>query len=79
MSWDASEKPFRGDKSYLGAKSLRVYFDEAAASKIFIEFIALIIRCRMYTGIKDAVKEMDSKPDYMNVPAAIRELEKIDK
>ena len=32
----------------------------------------------MYTGIKDAVKEMDNKPNYMNVPAAIRELEKIE-
>ena len=77
-SRDASEKLFRGDKSYLGDKSLRVYSDEAAASKIFIEFIALIIRCRMYTSIKDAVKEMDNKPNYMNVPAAIRELEKIE-
>ena len=77
-SRDASEKLFRGDKSYLGDKSLRVYSDEAAASKIFIEFIALIIRCRMYTGLKDAVKEMEHKPNYMNVPAAIRELEKIE-
>lgn len=77
-SRDASEKLFRGDKSYLGDKSLRVYSDESAASKIFIEFIALIIRCKMYTGLKDAVKEMETRPNYMNVPAAIRELEKIE-
>lgn len=77
-SRDASEKLFRGDKSYLGDKSLRVYSDEAAASKIFIEFIALIIRCKMYTALKDAVKDMENKPNYMNVPAAIRELEKIE-
>ena len=43
-SRDASEKLFRGDKSYLGNKCLRVYSDESAASKIFIEFIALIVR-----------------------------------
>ena len=77
-SRDASEKLFRGDKTYLGDRSLRVYSDESAASKIFIEFVALIIRCRMYTCLKDAAKESESKQNYMNVPAAIRELEKIE-
>jgi transposase len=77
-SRDASEKLFRGDKSYLGNRSLRVYTDEAAASKIFIEFVALIVRSRMYTDIKDEAQNMDSVPNYMNVPAAIRELEKIE-
>ena len=38
-SRDASEKLFRGDKSYLGDKSLRIYGDSSADSKIFIEFI----------------------------------------
>mgnify|MGYP001139160913 CR=1 FL=1 len=37
---DVSEKLFRGDKSYPGDKSLRVYGDLAAESKIFIEFLA---------------------------------------
>lgn len=77
-SRDASEKLFRGDKSYLGDKSLRVYSDESASSKIFIEFIALIIRCSMYTHLKDATKKLDQKPNYMTVPAAIGELEKIE-
>ena len=77
-SRDASEKLFRGDKSYLGDKSLRVYSEESATAKIFIEFVALIIRCRMYCALKDAVKEMETKPNYMTVPAAIRELEKIE-
>lgn len=43
-SRDTSEKLFRGDKSYLGDKSLRIYGDTSAESKIFIEFLALIIR-----------------------------------
>lgn len=60
------------------ARSLRVYSDESAASKIFIEFVALIIRCRMYTCPKVAVKEMEKKQNYMNISAAIRELEKIE-
>ena len=77
-SRDASEKLFRGDKSYLGNKSLRVHSDESAAAKIFIEFIALIVRNRMYTCLKDEMMKNDSKANYMTVPAAIRELEKIE-
>ena len=77
-SRDASEKLFRGDKSYLGNKSLRVYSDESASSKIFIEFIALIIRSKIYTALKEEMKNLDKKPDYMTVPAAIKELQKIE-
>ncbi len=77
-SRDASEKLFRGDKSYLGNKSLRVYSDESASSKIFIEFIALIIRSKIYTALNEEMKNLDKKPDYMTVPAAIKELQKIE-
>lgn len=77
-SRDASEKLFRGDKSYLGNKSLRVQSDEAAGAKILIEFIALIVRCRIYTLLKDEMDRLKKSPNYMTVPAAIRELEKIE-
>ena len=77
-SRDASEKLFSGDKSYLGNRSLRVQSDEAAAGKIFTEFIALIVRCRMYTLLKDELEKLETKPNYMTVPAAVRELEKIE-
>lgn len=77
-SRDESEKLFRGDKSYLGDKSLRVFSDNAADAKIFIEFVALIVRNRIYTLLRDKVKTMDSRPNYMTVPAALRELEKIE-
>lgn len=77
-SRDSSEKLFRGDKSYLGDKSLRIYGDSAAESKIFIEFIALIIRNKIYTCLKDELQKMENRPNYMTVPAAIRELEKIE-
>ena len=53
-SRDASEKLFRGDKSYLGNRSLRVHSTESAEAKIFIELVALIIRNRIYTLLKDA-------------------------
>lgn len=77
-SRDVSEKLFRGDKSYLGNKSLRVQSDEAASAKIFTEFIALIIRCRMYTRLEDEMEKIDKKPNFMTVPAAIRELDKLE-
>ena len=75
---DASEKLFRADKSYLGNGVLRVASQEAADNKIFIGFLALIIRCRIYTALKDKVSTMAKKPNYFTVPAAIRELEKIE-
>lgn len=77
-SRDASEKLFRGDKSYLGNKSLRVASHESAVAKIFIEFVALIVRCKIYTQLKAMMKEMPKKPNYMTVPAALKELEKIE-
>lgn len=77
-SRDASEKLFRGDKSYLGNKSLRVYSDESASAKIFIEFVALIIRSKIYTSLKDEVLKNDRKANYRTVPAALKELDKIE-
>jgi transposase len=44
---DASEKLFRGDKTYLGNQSMRVYSNESMEAKIFVEFVALIIRNRI--------------------------------
>lgn len=77
-SRDGSEKLFRGDKSYLGNKSIRVQTDEAAKTKIFIEFVALIIRNKIYTCLHEEMKKNDKRRNYMTVPAAMRELEKIE-
>lgn len=76
-SRDASEKLFRADKSYLGNKSMRVGSDAALSTKIFIQFLALILRSRIYTALKDKCESMLKKPNYMTVPAALKELEKI--
>ena len=75
---DASEKLFLSDKTFLGNHALRSSTEESAASKIFIEFVALIIRNRMYNHLRDAMKKMAKKPNYMTVPAAVRELDKIE-
>ena len=77
-SRDASEKLFRGDKSYLGGRSIRTCHDEPTYSKIFIEFVALIIRNKNYTCLTDRMKEIHKKKNYMTVPAALKELDKIE-
>jgi transposase len=75
---DVSEKLFRGDKSYLGNGCYRVQTDESLRAKIFIEFVALIIRNKIYTCLKAVEGKNQKKQKYMNVVAAIKELEKIE-
>lgn len=77
-SRDTSEKLFRADKTFLGNRSARVHSSESLDGKMLVSFVALIIRNRFYTKIKDVLTKMDSVPNYMNVPAAIKELEKIE-
>ena len=77
-SRDGSEKLFRGDKSYLGARTERTYSNESTDAKIFIEFVAMIIRSKIYTCLKDENEKLDYKKNYMTVPAALKELEKIE-
>lgn len=77
-SRDGSEKLFRGDKSYLGARSERVYSNESMDTKIFIEFVATIIRSKIYTCLKDEMDRQEHRRNFMTVPAAIKELEKIE-
>ena len=77
-SRDSSEKLFRGDKSYLGDKAERVYGSESIDTKVFIEFVALIIRNRIYNCLKEEMLKNDKKLNFMTVPAALRELDKIE-
>ena len=77
-SRDASEKLFRGDKSYLGNKSIRNSTNESVSSKIFVEFIALIVRQRIYSLLRKHKDRLGKNPNYMTVPATLRELEKIE-
>lgn len=76
-SRDASEKLFRSDKSYLGNRSMRIDSKESLAAKVFVQFIALIMRSRIYSALKEKCENMQKRPNYMTVPAALKELEKI--
>ncbi len=75
---DASEKLFRADKTFLGARSERTHSNENTRSKIFVEFVALIIRNRIFTLLREAVLNNNIKDNYMTVPAAVKELDKIE-
>lgn len=48
------------------------------AAKIFIEFVALIVRNRIYNLLKETLLRLETRVNYMTVPAALRELEKIE-
>lgn len=75
---DVSEKLFSADKSFIGSRSVRTCSNEALSAKLFIEFITLIVRNRIYNLLKETMINLDARPNYMTVPAAIRELEKIE-
>lgn len=45
---------------------------------LVIKFIALIIRSKIYTTLMDEMIRIGSKPNFMTVPAAIKELNKIE-
>ena len=77
-SRDASEKLFAADKTFLGNKSMRAYTNEGVEGRIFTQFIALIIRNKIYTALQEESEKFEKKQNYMTVPAAIKELEKIE-
>ncbi len=77
-SRDESEKLFRADKTFLGNGAFRNSTDEAIGAKSLIEFAALIVRNKIFTYLDNAVEEGTNRQNYMTVPAAIKELEKIE-
>ena len=75
---DISEKLFQADKTFLGSNSMRIHSAEALSAKLFVEFIALIVRNRIYNLLKETMLRLETKTHYLTVPNAIRELEKIE-
>ena len=75
---DISEKLFQADKTFIGSDSMRVHTSRAISAKIFVEFVALIVRNRIYNLLKETMMRLDSRQTYLTVPKAVRELEKIE-
>ena len=68
----------KSDKSFIGSKSECVQSSQSVSAKIFIEFVALIVRNCIYNLLKEQMLRMESRNKFMTVPTAIRELEKIE-
>ena len=75
---DISEKLFSADKTFLGSNSMRIHSSTAMSAKIFVEFVALIVRNRIYNLLKQTMLRIEGKQNYLTVPKALRELEKIE-
>lgn len=71
---DAVEKIFRMEKSYLGFDVFRVHSTAKLESKVFISFIALIIRNEIYQSLKSLYKK--NRKEY-TVPKVLREFERL--
>ena len=62
----------------LHQRSSHFAHNETEDARIFVEFVTLIVRNRIYHQLIEQEKKNDKKENYMTVPAAIRELEKIE-
>lgn len=75
---DISEKLFRSDKTFLGSNSMRTHTSQALSAKMLAEFVALIVHNRIYNLLKETMQRLQTRAKYMNVPKAVRKLEKIE-
>lgn len=71
---DAVEKVFRMEKSYLGCDVFRVHSNEKLESKVFVSFIALILRNALYQSLKPLIKK--NRKEY-TVTSVIRKLNRL--
>lgn len=71
---DAVEKVFRMEKTHLGNDVFRVHTDDQLESKVFVSFIALIIRNEIYKSLKPLYQK--NRKEY-TVPKVIREYERL--
>lgn len=76
-SRDSSEKLFCSCKTFIGSHCYRGHSNEALFGKMFIEFIALILRNRIYSLLKEEIIRPGKRCEFLNVPSAMRELSKI--
>ena len=71
---DVVEKIFRMDKSYLGNDVFRVHDNEKLEGKMFVSFVALVIRSAIQQKLKPLYKK--NRKEY-TVPMALRQHERL--
>jgi hypothetical protein len=57
---------------------MRIHTARALSTKMLAEFVALIVSNRIYNLLRETMQRLNTRAKYMNVPKAIRELEKIE-
>lgn len=75
---DVSEKLFRADKTFWSSSAQRIHSNEALQAKLFVEFIALIIRNRFFNLLKEQMERLKTRRNTLTVLGAIRELDKME-
>ena len=75
---DISEKLFQSDRTFIIPRSDQTESSQGISSRIFLEFVALIVRNRLYNLFEEQRIKTDASQKYLTVPSAIRELEKIE-
>jgi len=58
----------------IGNRSLRIQSNESLHAKIFVEFVALILRNKMHFLLKEQMKRNVKRANYMNARAAANEI-----
>lgn len=58
---DVSEKLFQADKGFLDSESMYVQTSERVESKLFLAFIALIVRNRIYNLLREMMQRMEKR------------------
>ena len=74
---DSFEKIFCDDKAFLSSDSSVVHSTQALRTKMFIEFIALIARSRLYSLIQDASIRVKGCMVVHNVPDTLIVLDRV--
>lgn len=72
---DCVEKSFRALKTNIGMDTIRAHSDECAGGRLFVSFVASIMRAFIFHGLKE-LRIKDRK--NFTVPASIQELKKIE-
>ena len=55
-----------------------MHTDAAARGKIFLLFVALIVRSRFFNLLKGEMPDLNIQQNYMTVPSAIQELDTLE-
>lgn len=75
---DISEKIFAIDKTFIGSRSERIHSRDSMKAKLFVEFVALIVRNRIYNLEKEAMHRKKNRLDKISVPETFDYLEEIE-